>query len=354
MRPIVPAVCLSLTCAAFAQSPTVTLPPAAQTADLAWSWVGPLDTTDFRYQQAWPFASVSRGDATFHRVEFRSDAGAQHAGSTLAGTMLNNVTVTLGETDMVQLSTTFDDNTSYRPQTVVFTGSIQLPARSPVPQGTPAPWFGIPLAQPHTERNTGRSILLEIRGLGSVPGGAGGAPFPFDAEHTTRSHGSVRSVGRSGDTTLEPWIQNPMPGSQISMSACGGAKFYMVGLGVLPQPIDLGIVGAPGEHLHVLPELVLPGTIQNTAGRGCTPFTVFAVTVPKGPQFASLRLAFQTVRASGMPAPAPSVVTSNALEFLTGYLPAYDSSIVYGTQRASVGNTSRGEAPVVRFVGTFY
>lgn len=332
-----------------------------------------FDSTSFRYQQLWSLDSFAPTQGTIQAIAFRVDGNPSSGLLGFAGTQLDNVTMRLALTPIEPkwMSTTFDDNFCplcfLPPPTTVFTGTIVLPPRGPLPGGIgPAAWITVPLSTPFSFQtpappaaNLRYALILDMVGVGAGPGGVPGrvipGPYELEAADTMSFSGLTRSIGAGPAGALVPVASEILPGSRVTAISCNaglGVAATLIGLSRLVQPLDLGPAGSPGQSLYFTPIV----SVAPTWGRvhdatACLWIATTSLTVPATPAAEGARVYMQMAYLDS--AASPAINVTNAVEFTVGFDAPYASRCAFGPMASPVADPIPNFAPVVRFTGTF-
>ena len=235
----------------------------------------PFGTLSGRTQQVWTGTSVTSASAFIDGFNYRCNAPIRNA---LQGHTFSNLTLEFGATSVTPstMSTTFANNVTSA-MTTVFSGSYNLPSQSRS-QTSPAP-FNITFSwsQPFVFSANSGSLLADIK----IPGNPGRGQYPLDAFVAGGGNGqSVRRFGSSGSFSTRESArllasnQALHPGGSLEVMCRPFSKNYTGNLmfslsnttwGAITLPLDLSLIGAPGNNLYIGMDLVVP---FNTSGGG--------------------------------------------------------------------------------------
>ncbi|MFO1052309.1 MAG: hypothetical protein U1F36_08860 [Planctomycetota bacterium] len=226
-----------------------------------------------------------------------------------------NIVVRIGSANRSAANAAADFATNLQSPTEVFRGTVIAPA-SPAPGG-PIDWSAsnvirIDFANPWTVP-TG-TIGIEIEALDDAA-----ADWPIDATSDVMQ-GVVDSFGAACGARAS-WVRTASVapdslvigrGSTFTLVGDSGAPaWFLVGLGLRTQPLDLSWIGASGCWLYVDPIVALPGT--STSPGEIPPvfgsFSNFQVHWPADTALLGATLGTQWVELQG----AHGLATSNAL-----------------------------------------
>lgn len=346
-----------------AQTTTVVTPPQAADGEQTGSFNVQFDDYAFRYHQAWPMASIGVNGGQIDAMSFRIDASPVWAPHSFAPTTLQGTTIVMSwqPTRLEFLGPTYAFNYHFSapPTVTVFQGDITLPARAPLTAPGPSQWITIPFSTPFV-LPAGVSpddvLLVDITGQGAGHGGpqgtfGGPVGYLFDSVSHAPTPGAILPVGPVTGIQLSASGQ-VLPGDTLSIeSRCAWTAATFVGFQRFPQPVDLGLIGAPGQWLHFQPVAQLPQS--NVLGHHlpCNLFSVAELTIPARDALTGLKFYVQSIATNGMfGLPA---VTSNALEFTVGARAPYASRCFFGSSAEPVAEVQPLQSPVVKFDGTF-
>ena len=319
---------LFIGCAAFGGLPLLaqtqlSLPTHADSVDGHHKHPLPFGMPGFRTQILVDAAAIAPNGALLNGIAFRSDRPS----APLAAQQVPNVTVSLSQTTAVvgAMSDTFATNVTGTP-TVVFQGTVNLPAASAGLAG-PQPWdVVVTFAAPFLFTTGGGNLLIDITGnnppaiiagyyLDAVQGGGSASPFGTNGVEPADS---LRLHALSSLANLEMDARRYTLGNTIQFASFRGlnASPGVIALGTAPQPtpIDLTPLGAPTNWLYVDPIVVAAHTwSQNWFGWAA----LFPVLVPVNPQLIGATLYGQSLVFEPA-ANALGVVLSNAVEVRIG------------------------------------
>lgn len=252
---------LAVAAAPLAAQNFQSVPAHADAVDGHQSTGLPFGVPGFRTQLLIDAAAIAPTGAALTGMRLRADRPS----SPQAAVSVPNVTVTLSQ------STTFVGNMNQDfaanvtgPTTIVFQGTVDLPAQ-PVGHAGPLPWdIVIPFAQPYVLATAQGNLLVDIVGNNPV----GGFPqFYLDA---VQPGGSAVTFGQGGDNpsfdtmnlivstgpSMEPRLLSPGHSVDVTttMSFSQPLGVLMLGQVGLPVPLDLTGIGAPTNSLYLLPE----------------------------------------------------------------------------------------------------
>jgi hypothetical protein len=214
-------------------------------------------STAFRLQQIVEGPALAANSATLNRLGLRADRPALPMGQAL----LPNLSLSVGETTVAPLAMGegFAQNQSGA-TTLVFQGGLALPPELPTARG-PAPFsIQLPFTQPVTIRTgAGFHLLLDLVATDPNPTSTG---YALDA---AISGGATEEVGRAGQLGTGDNLNfvaygangptSLTPGGQVEFATTTSFASYpgatLLGLLPYPQPIDLTVMGAPGNEVLV-------------------------------------------------------------------------------------------------------
>ena len=263
-----------LACGLAAQS-AASVPSHADLADGQYLTGLTLGTPAFRTQLLVDGFAASPNGGLLTGLRFRADRTMVP----MSATSIPNVTVTLSETTVAvgAMSQTFAQNIT-GPTTVVFQGTVQLPAQ-PVANAGALPWdIVIPFSQQFLYQAALGNLLIDIQGLNPV---CFGLCSTYWLDSTTAG-GSTTQLGQAGDRPggdapilwlSTPGGQEPLEitiGNNIEFKTrlAGGGPPGLLALGTSapPQPIDLGPLGAPTNLLWIDPIFTVPHAWNTSLG----------------------------------------------------------------------------------------
>ncbi|HEU4418151.1 MAG TPA: hypothetical protein VFT55_04385 [Planctomycetota bacterium] len=291
----------------------------------------PFGSPGFRTQILVDATHIGPNGAVLNSLSFRLD---RQSSSALGPAQVPNVTIELSHTSVAigSLSTTFATNVT-GPTTVVFQGTVSVPAPQ-VGFAGPLPWnIVIPFTQPYSFATSQGNLLIDI--VGANPGGGGLATPELDV---VQVGGSATRFGTGGIGTLFKSARlsvstgNPFhvetrllsPGHTIDfVSRMPFTPPGVLALGTAPQPvpIDLGPLGAPMNFLYIDPIVLAPLTWVQVPNP--LPFTppAFEATVPiivaNNPALIGITLYGQSATLEPLANPL-GLVLGNAIEVRIG------------------------------------
>ncbi len=304
--------------------------------------------TAFRVQQVVDGAAIATNAATITAIGYRLDNDNSLGG--IAYTF-PNVTISLSPTTVSPsaMTTTFASNITGAP-TVVFSGAINAPAYTSVPEGVDT-FFPMAIT-PFSYAPSGTSLLIDIVATDPAPASLNRTP------DGALPGGVARVVGSSGVTS------NPLDRLQLLVAGNGptqgrfsgmvpGGSFVLFvqaatayqGLLMLgpdlPAPIDLGAYGAPANSLYVNPVVNIPfamtsgiggfrasWTLQPSAGTALAQLSAqaFVVDLPANPLGLVVTNARRMIIGEALPHPVnqlgandPAAATGS-LQYVSGIL----------------------------------
>ncbi len=343
-----------------------TLPAYADVVDGHQSLGLPFGKPGFRSQILVDAIHLAPNGASLHGIRFRAD---RWLAPPTSGTQVPNVTVTLSQTSVLALSSTFAANVT-GPGTTVFQGTVILPAQG-IGNAGPLPWnIVIQFSQPYAFTTTAGRLLIDI--VGNNPS-AGSPSYFLDA---AQAGGAATQFGVSGDlpnfdnlllfvaTGNDLIARELSPGHTIDFLS---SLFFttapgVVALGTAPQPVpvDLAPIGAPTNTLYIDP-IVLAPHVWSPSPIGS--LSRFSLVVPNDPTFVGATVYGQS--AVLVPNANPlGIVTSHAVETRLGdefevfpmqQVDTSDPSSASGTP-VDFGSAAQPEpgAVTMRFDGTFF
>jgi hypothetical protein len=361
---------LSTLLAATATAQHRWVPAHAAFADGDRSVAVPAATFGFRWQILVDAAAIAPNGAMLSGIAFRSDEDPTQSGYPLA-----NVSVALRQTATTvgAMSATFASNGAGT-ATTVFQGTVSLPGA-----GTPAIGAGpfdvvVPFAMPFAFTVAQGNLLIDI----VVPGATGGSFNPGYFLDLVCGGGSATNVGVRGTFALGSSISLTCGSDPRAMTAGGSFTLTSVlanvftpppgaialGLVAPPQPFDLGVLGAPGNLLHIDPQVLLA---HPWAGPLPSPFppgawaAQLSLVVPNQPVLVGTMVYAQSATFPPS-ANALGLVVANAVEMRIGdaaeQLPVRllvaEPGAPSGSFVSCAGSPTDHGAPALRLDGTFF
>lgn len=234
----------------------------------------------------------------------------------------------------------------------VFRGTVRLPA-SPAVAGFVGwdPAHVVDIAFATAFRYGGGDLCVELEG---TPVGAGAGWWPVDAvadsasgrvTHHGRTCGPFGGPAGSSNAVAAAAL---VPGETVTFVARGkplAVAHLLVGVSMLPVPIDLGVLGAPGCVLAVDAFAALSTTFGTALfGVEFGGHAALRVALPGEARLLGARFVTQWVDLG------PPLTTSEAVECeVAGQLPALGMALVEGVLGSGEGSVSVTGAPVLRF-----
>ena len=358
---------LALAIPGFSQSQSKTLPAIADGFDGNRSTIEMFGYDAFHAQQVWDGTEIATTSALLNGLSLRSDAPNLPANAVT----VNNVTVELSETTVTPftMGTAFAGNETSIP-TVVFQGSVNLPA---LPDQTfgPAPFsILIPFQAPFTFTTANGNLLVDV--VANNPTPANRTFYSVDAAVTG---GSVERYGENGELSGSDNLTQQLAGTAGYTSLVPGGSFDVTTLtnfrftqypGVqllglpLVSPVDLTPIGAPGNWAYVdaLGSTPIAPTdwIQPFIGFG--QFVTKTTPIPNDPAAVGAVLAAQSVlldTANSNPFP---LVTSEAGILKVGVANSEPTQMIaINDPNVAIGNFAFGSSirggAVMQFIGLF-
>lgn len=260
-----------------AQTPVRHVPDSASQVEGSSSSAFPFAYTYGRTQQILRGSAVTSGSAVINQLAYRRDAGTN--GQTLfQGVNYSNVDLRIGTTTVTPetMSTSFAANVTSSP-TQVLSGSYSLPTLPPIASG-PAPFaVTFTLQRPAIFAQANGHLLIDL----TLPGTATKAPYFLDAEWASGSGvGRVNPYGVGGKfsypetyrMSADPSTLKPGGGLDIRCSSFANQYTGTLVLGAsgsswggIPLPLDLGLIGAPGNQLYVSMDVQVPFSTFNSS-----------------------------------------------------------------------------------------
>jgi len=242
--------------------------------------VYPFGYTTPRVHQVWDGGAITSSVGFIDGINFRGNAPRTAA---VPGRSYKNLQMQFGATTVspVTMTTTFASNITSTMTTVV-NGAYNLPpqpalATSPSPFNVRFSW-NTPVM---FSSMTGDNLLMDV----TIPGPRGKSSYFLDAEVSSggSSGGVVRPFGTTGKfsrpetVTLSGDAQTLIPGGTLDIRCGSFTQNYTGNLlvslsnqswGSISLPLNLGILGAPGNNLYVGMDVTLPFTTgpSTTAG----------------------------------------------------------------------------------------
>lgn len=262
--------CAAALAAALPSQSTVDVPLHAAAAECNHSLALPFGFEAFRTQLLVDPSAVSPNGAVLTGLRFRVDRYALPR----AASVLPGVTVRLSHSSqtLAGVSTTFANNVTTLPL-VVYQGPLVLPGYTDRVAGA-LPWdIHIPFNGAFQYTASQGRLLIDIEGTCAMPPCPVG-PTPMCFVDAAEPGGSATSFGGMGaSATFEPLMLRattqgdlePLrisPGNPIDFVSQIGFSprpaWLAVGFSALPTPIDLTPIGAPGNHVYIAADALLP------------------------------------------------------------------------------------------------
>ncbi|MCB9869145.1 MAG: hypothetical protein H6837_04755 [Planctomycetes bacterium] len=325
--------------------------------------VYPFGYTTNRMQQVWSGSSISSNTSLVRGISYRMDTVSRTAAE--PGRTYTGVTIAVGTSTVTPatMSTTFATNVT-SPLTNVITGNYNLPAQ-PAPTGQPAPFnVDFSWSTPYIYSPTAGSLILDV----TLPGTVGKSNYFVDAEYSTGVPGSAVPFGTSGSFSssetfaLSAAADTLGAGGSLDIQCGTFSKAYLgslvVGLsdktwGAVSLPLDLGLIGAPGNSLYVSMNLQFGfNTTSTTPGHVST----FKTAIPNSPIYDGLHLFAQAWYLDANANAAGLVATHGlALNFANPSAGPETNQVGNYDATATSGNLGLGKTggPVARFTGVF-
>lgn len=281
----------------------------------------PFGVQGFRTQILVEGTAVGPNGAALTGLRFRLDRPSLP----LPAGSVPNVTVRLSETSVAvpNLATTFASNIT-GVETIVYQGSVSLPAHTSGHAG-PLAWdIVVPIGNPFVFTTANGNLLVDI--VADNPTGG----FPTHYLDAVQAGGSATQFGEPGDNptfdflnliahtggSLDPHLislgSTVEYSSTLSFTNPPGA--LALALQPTPGPIDLAFVGAPNQFAHIDPiGYVAHSWTQTFIGYAST----FSLIVPNDPTWLDLRVFAQSVLLEPTANPL-GIVLSHAIETRIG------------------------------------
>lgn len=190
------------------------------------------------------------------------------------------------------LSSRFDDNLGAAGH-VVFTGSVQLPAAPRLPHRNAATWSApdaVTVAFTPAYRYAGGVLCIEIEG--EPESGSASDWWPVDAE-TDGVRGRRTIVGQgcgpvavqaSNTATVDAReLRADSTVRLLHLAEAGSVSLAAISAGALGSPIELGMFGAPGCWLQILPDLTVPVAVGGDPLRRNIGSALLPLRIPNAP-----------------------------------------------------------------------
>jgi hypothetical protein len=251
----------------------------------------------------------------------------------------------------------FDANHKVAPSTV-YQGTLRLPPSARLPNRNGATWSGehtvtIPLG---AYQYSGGSLCIDIEG--EPVAGSSTAFWGVDHEvdgiagRATQLGVGCGSLAVRGNRTLSVSPRSLRPGASASFVNLGppnSPAVFLVGFTPLPWPLDLAFLGAPGCYAHVMPDVMLPGSVGQGLGGGRP--GGFEIDIPFAADPPMLGACFYTQVVNFE---AARLTTTNGLKLeLAGVPPGFQAATVTSGNAAgrafpAAGDVEVGRLPVMR------
>lgn len=352
-----------------AQTAEVAIPSISADTDAQQSLAYPFGHDGFRFQQVIDGTAVAPTFALIQEIAFRAD----RLTAPLNAHTIPNVSIWMGTTSATpqSMSTSFATNRASGTQTLVFQGTVNLPAQPAIETGV-LPWnIVIPLATPFPFTTGTGNLLLEIEAANAPftpnfyeldAAEPGGTVLPFGERGPVASGDTINLIGHHG-VDLRP--AQIVPGGSIQISTTTFFSQYagalMIGfsnsnIGGAPLPLDLGVIGAPGNKLYQDVALSIPLTNWNGTFIGNETTTI--LSLPNDPSLEGIAFYAQS-GVIDIPSNALGLVTSEALEVVVGgnvvfplqALVSPDPTATTGSLATVFGDPTRPVGTALRFTG---
>jgi hypothetical protein len=318
-------VILTLSSGAFAQQSKV-IPAANAKTEGSQLMVYPFGYTTPRVQQVWDGGAITSSVAFIDGINFRGNAPRSTA---MPGRSIRNLTMDFGATSVspATLTTTFASNITASMTTVV-SGTYNLPPQ-PVLATSPSPFdvrfsWKTPVMFSST---SGDHLLMDV----TIPGAPGKSSYFLDAEVSSggNRNGVVKPFGTTGSFSRPQKVQMAadtqtlVPGGALDIRCGSFTQNYVGNLlfslsnqswGAISLPLNLGILGAPGNNLYVGMDITLP---FNTSPMSLGFESRLKSPIPSQPPFNGLTFYTQAYYLDSG-ANAAGLVSTHGLDLTTG------------------------------------
>lgn len=337
--------------ACVAAQTQVTLPTTADSLDANWLGAG-FETLQRQQVVLGPSVLTALAGRTIGEVRFRRDGSAatMHAGQA-------RVTVTMSASptlDPARVTPVFALNHGPTP-VVVFAATLSLPSAPPLPHRDAATWTPpdavvLPLVAPFSYAGGGLCAQFDIEPLaGNV------SSWWILDRHRSGVGGSVRTIGVGCGPTALRTTRTAMvdaslarPGSTprfLGIADAGALAVFAIAPQELVPGLDLGLIGAPGCILHLLPTVTVGAAVIERL-RGRPGGANVSLPIPHEPAYLGATLFTQWAFWNGR------LTTSNALQLDLALTPAtFDGAVIEGmgaTTLPATGTVEVGTIPVMR------
>ncbi len=336
--------------------------------------------TDFRTQHIIAGASICTVNSFVTHISFRPDNELRWSGSTTAQTF-PNVQVKMSHTNATPetMSDTFATNITGA-ETVVFTGSVTLPAFMPSGDGTPANWdIVLQLTSPYPYVRANGDLLIEIIATDAAPQSInysidnhyhGGAAARFGTTGTI-SGGFGAALDATGYGNLGKF-SNLCPGGTLDVNFTttgsgpwgpylpnGTSGAVIFGLARRTSPLDLALIGMPSNFLFI-DNITGDLSVTLTTGLRGGPQSQQNLPIPNIPAMAGSSIYMQGIVIHAA-SNALGLVTTNGVQAklsasslnIPGQAPMETRNVTGNTSASATGYRSSSTAAVIKMDGFF-
>jgi len=323
------------------------------------NWPFLFRTDAARMQQVIDGNEIAKTSARITELSYRRDATNRQGYSAAAVRLV--VQIGHAARGPATMSTTFATNRAGA-MTTVFNGTYNLPAQPPVSGGVAPFNLTFKLGTPFFYQRASGSLLIEVSMVNAI------LAYQVDA-HRGGADGFSHSFGHSGsmrgNTSHSFWADHPeqiKPGGTLTLEVdnllLAAPALLLLGssnqrLGLLPLPLDLTALGAPGNSLYVTPDNSVPFSISANHGVWGAKLTT---SVPNIAALAGVTHFAQPLYLDPQ-SNALGLVTGNAISFTFGGRPATMNTVGSRTNNAATGvfvfGTNGQGGPVIQLGGSF-
>ncbi|MBK8976115.1 MAG: hypothetical protein IPM29_09320 [Planctomycetes bacterium] len=313
----------------------IAAPLAAQTTEvavprLAASFEGndiaqyPFGRTGFRTQLLVTSSALAQANVFISAIEFRADT-SNSIGS--PAVTIPNVSIDMSVTSVTTSTMATDFATNITgPVFPAYQGAVTLPAHTSAPPQA-APWFRIQLTNPFSFGVSQGDLLIDISAANAGSTSTGYVLDSWLPGGTVLGYGNAGALSQPDSVRLtiagngtQGRFSGIVPTGQISILA--QSQFYpwsgllLLGFQPYAQPIDLGIVGAPGNSLYVDSVAQYPFTLTPPVIGFGYRYT-WTLNIPAVPALSGQSLHMQPA-VDDLPANNLGIVTGSAVQLVIG------------------------------------
>jgi hypothetical protein len=321
----------------------------------------PFGRTGFRMQQCVAGSAIANTTAILSAVSYRADNDNSTSKPAL---VLTTLQVAVGATSMspASMSTTFGANITGT-MTQVYNGALALPAYTSTSGGV-APWIPITFSAPFPYTVASGNLLIDMTVPVSPSASSGytiDSALPGGTYSTFGTPGPLSkadfvSISISGNGT-QGRFSGIVPGGSLTMIvqsqffSWSGALF--LGAAKQASPVDLSVIGAPGNFLYIQPLVSLPITLTSSISgfRATLPLSIPGGPVTGGQLMSQAAVIDPPVNSLGLMTTSANVITiGDPLPHPVQQLQSSDSAALTGAFQYGTSNLLGGA--VLRFSGT--